>query len=402
MEIVQDSDAARPTRGSLTKRSGPVSAASAQVARARKALGFGLLLFAGLQLGTAVVLDHWRYDLRYPEFGHKLIRLRKQVTEHPQQPLLLVLGSSRTGVGLRPELLASCRAANGQRPLVFNFGLQAAGPVQELLCLNHLLDEGIRPAWVMIEVLPHALSGETPFAEPMLLRLGLRDLGRLTRFYPPPPDVVRRWCQAQAVPWSSCRLQFMTWYATEWVPWYSRTEQIWGALNAFGWGRIPFEASEADPNRCRRIEQDRQAQEPALRWFHFSPASDGALREMLTWCQSEGIPAGLFLMPEHSAFRSWYPPATWTEIAAYLARISREFHVPLIDARCWVKDTDFWDGHHLLVRGATVFTRRFRAEGLQPFLDGKLPISCPPAPGNSGQRPSGVGALAARGTGGIR
>jgi hypothetical protein len=399
MDTVQGGDAATPTRRWFTKGRGSVSAASAQVVRARKALVFGLVLFTGLQLGSAVVIEYWRPDLRYPEDGQKRKRLQR-LAKNPDRPLLLVLGSSRTGVGLRPELLTSCRAASGKRPLVFNFGLQGAGPVQELLCLKRVLDAGIRPTWALIEVLPYALPAEATCSEPMLLRLNRRDLDRLWRFSPPPPDAVWGWCLAQAFPWSSRRLQFMTEYAIAWVPGEYRTELGWANLDAFGWAGIPFETSEAD--RRRRIEKDRKSHEPSLRWFRLSPASDRALREMLTWCRSEGIPAGLILMPEHSAFRSWYPPATWTEIAAYLARISREFHVPLIDARFWVDDADFWDSHHLLVGGATVFTRRFQTEGLQPFLDGKLPIGCPPAPGNNGRRPSGVGALPAGGTGGVR
>jgi hypothetical protein len=42
--------------------------------------------------------------------------------------------------------------------------------------------------------------------------------------------------------------------------------------------------------------------------------------------------------------------------------------VPLIDARDWVDDDGFWDGHHMLPAGAAQFTHRFEREALQPLV----------------------------------
>ena len=70
-------------------------------------------------------------------------------------------------------------------------------------------------------------------------------------------------------------------------------------------------------------------------------------------------------------FRSWYPPAVRSEIDAYLAGLSREYAVPVIDAHAWVGDGVFADGHHLLPAGADAFTERFGRDALQPLLEGR-------------------------------
>jgi hypothetical protein len=127
-----------------------------------------------------------------------------------------------------------------------------------------------------------------------------------------------------------------------------------------------------DRGRRHRVELNREQFEVGLRQYHICPGPDCALRELLALCRTEGIPAGLIVMPESSEHRSWYPAAARAELAAYLDRLKREFHVPLIDARCWIADADFYDSHHLWPRGAATFTRRFQVEALEPFLQGKL------------------------------
>src|SRR5205085_10445164 len=76
-----------------------------------------------LHLGLVAAMEGPRPDLRDPEYGHKLSRLRARLAENPAaRPVVLLLGSSRVGVGVRPDRLDACRTASGG-PLVFNFAL---------------------------------------------------------------------------------------------------------------------------------------------------------------------------------------------------------------------------------------------------------------------------------------
>ena len=79
------------------------------------------------------------------------------------------------------------------------------------------------------------------------------------------------------------------------------------------------------------------------------------------------------LSPESSEFRGWYPEAARARIDSYCDELRRDYGVRVIDARSWVADEDFIDGHHALPRGAATFTHRLGRDVLQPLVAGKLP-----------------------------
>jgi hypothetical protein len=67
-------------------------------------------------------------------------------------------------------------------------------------------------------------------------------------------------------------------------------------------------------------------------------------------------------MPEASEFRNWYSPTALDRLSVYLTALRREYDVRLVDARRWIPDGCFYDGHHLLQQGAAAFTQRFGME----------------------------------------
>src|SRR5262249_44530192 len=109
--------------------------------------------------------------------------------------------------------------------------------------------------------------------------------------------------------------------------------------------------------------------------FGISPRSDQALRELLALCRRQQIGVVLVLMPEGSEFQSWYPSAALAEIDAYLVRLKREEQVPLVDARSWVPDNCFADGHHLMPRGANLYTDRLSREAIRPLIQGEVSLA---------------------------
>src|SRR5256885_15170486 len=110
------------------------------VRTSRRRLGWLLAGFALCQLLLAVLIDTGLPAVRDPEFDARLQRLRARQEETPGRPLVLVLGSSRTGYGLDARRLSEAEPDGGA--LVFNFGISGSGPLFQLISLRRLLDAG--------------------------------------------------------------------------------------------------------------------------------------------------------------------------------------------------------------------------------------------------------------------
>ena len=158
-----------------------------------------LAAFIGFQCLFSWIIDRWEPGLRDQEYGRKLSLLRAQVTEHPHRPLVLALGTSRTVYGLRPGAISSVNAQqvpSETEPLVFNFGVLGGGPFYELVYLNRLLDEGIVPTTVLIEVHPpllHDVPDLSFVLAPVVERCDARDLAVLRRFTASPIKLYAQW-----------------------------------------------------------------------------------------------------------------------------------------------------------------------------------------------------------------
>jgi hypothetical protein len=353
-------------------------------AQTRACLLWGLIFFAVAQGAMLIATQgHWPH-LRDPEFGYKLSLLRARRAEEPNRPLLVLLGSSRTGQGLRPGVLTDLRAPDGRIPFVFNFSQVGSGPLAELVTLHRLLDAGIRPDWLAIEILP-ALLGRTidacGDAGGGVSRVSWNDLQLLCRYIPDPNTLRHRWYKAQLWPWHTHRFSFMNHYASNCVPWRLRMDH-WKSLDPWGWSDIGLD-SQPLVLVPHALELARVTYQQELQNFHVAPMQDRALRDLLALCRQEGIPAVLYLMPEGSIYRSWYAPPTLACLDEYLTRLSRECGVPIVNARMWMPDKYFGDSHHLYRRGASLFTQRFGAEVLAYLVQGKqgsIPSLLTPVP----------------------
>jgi hypothetical protein len=328
-----------------------------------------LVGFAVLQAGLWLVIDRWRPDLRDPEFGTKQVLLREKMKQKPGHPLALVLGSSRVANGLCPDLLPSCTTPDGEA-VVFNYGITGAGPLGQLLTLRRLLADGIRPRWVVIEVLPALLP--LPYTTEKLVaieRQSWADLRTLWAYCAQPHRHAFAWLKSRVDPWYTYRFCMLSQYLSCWVPDRNQV-RIWNVFDPGGWLRNPHRTT---PEARKKYLLDAWVEHAApLHNFRIAEAPDRALRELLTLCRQEKLSTALLLTPESHGFQSLYAPGAHARLAAYLQDLSRTFEVPVIDARSWVADALFSDGHHLLPEGARCFTRRFGRDGLIPLLEGRL------------------------------
>lgn len=291
---------------------------------------------------------------RDPEYGHRLYRLRELRAAHPDRPLVVAVGSSRTQMGISP---ADMRFADESgSPLVFNFGQAGAGPVHQLLTVRRLLDAGVKPDYLLVEFFPGALVVDGPAEEVMRAwgpRLGLGDARRLEPSAADPNALYRRWAADRIAPWHTLRLPLMSHWRPRWLPWSRRVDFQWDLMDR--WGFTPYPHPTVSPDkRADGLRQAHDQYAAYLRDYRIGPASDRALRDLLGLARAEGIPVALYLMPESPAFRAWYSPATRAAVAGYLPALG----APVFDAADGFAEDEFADGHHLLPAGAARFSRR--------------------------------------------
>lgn len=323
-------------------------------AKPRATIGWGLLGFAGLQLALTACVDQCWPALRDAQYGRKLALLETACAEHPNRRLLLMLGSSRTAVGFRPDV--------ANRPAtVFNFGLPAAGPLKERQLLQALLDRGIRPDSLLIEIMPPLFNEAGPdrFCEENWLDvpgLAAADMFLLQTYFSHPPQMGLAWARSRLLPCYRLRRRLLTPLAPDWrTP--RPTALPTAEIDGFGWQRLacPILSEE---ERTRPLERARQTYAGAFRDFRLGAGPCRALNDLLDRCAGERIPVVLIWMPECTVFRGWYTAEAAAALEQFLAKARDRRAARFLDARAWIADEDFWDGHHLLPTGARQFTRR--------------------------------------------
>lgn len=341
--------------------------------RGRAAAGWTVVSFLAVQLAFGFVMDRVEPALRDPEYGRKLALLKEKLSQAPQKPLVLILGSSRSGVGLLPGKFRADELAESGT-LVFNFALTGSGPVRELMTLRRLLAEGIRPDKALIEVHPLLLHGDGGFGELAGLdasRLDWADLHLASRYLRRPALLRADWFRARLAPCFAQRFCLLHRFAPTWLAANSPLS-IWNHLDP--WGGLTIELPATSQSQFdERLATSLQEYAPAFDRYHITRTPDRALRDLLEICHAEGIDAALYLMPEEKRFAAAYPSEARAEIESYLASLAREYGCLLFDATQWCETADFCDGHHLLAAGAEHFSERFDAQVVQTLLALKSP-----------------------------
>jgi hypothetical protein len=338
------------------------------------ALAWALLFFAGLQFTLNSVVDRWWVSELYdPEFTVRHATLLARIAEHPERPLLLLLGSSRTEMGFLPERLPRLETSDGRTVLPFNFSHLAGGPAMNLMELRRLLKKGIHPEWLVIEIAPPLLADEKQqviidVAGPGELGLAKEYRGAWATYY--------RFGHNRLVPWYKHRMFVLKHTAPCLLPPEARLEIESVALGPLG-GDYGWQAkSNLQPEVIEfRQAVTRAGYVPVLENFEICPIVDRAMNDLLGLCRQVGIRAALLLTPEATEFRNWYSPESLRDIQDFCSCLSKRYQVPVVDARQWLGDQDFADYHHPLIRGAEAFTRRLGCEMLEPWVRGRLGLS---------------------------
>ena len=252
----------------------------------------------------------------------------------------------------------------GDSSAVFNFGIVGAGPVQERLALQRLLQNGIRPHTVVLEYWPPYLLDFAGEREEDRIDRHWLDGADVTTLHPyvrDPAGLHGDLVAARAVPAYSHRFVMWNLLAPVWLPYDKRQDFRWRAQSDSGW-LAPKACDVGWVARWERLRLSRQYYGPFLASPDLDRVGERAFDDLLNDYAQAGIAVILTWLPESSEFRSWYRPDVERIARAKFAALASRPHVRAIDARTWIADERLADGFHLDAQGAAEFTVKLTVE----------------------------------------
>lgn len=329
----------------------------------RKALAWFAAAFLGLNAAALLAMDVVWPELRDPEYGRRLNQLKARMAEHPDRPAVVVIGSSRAAMGVRPGAWEEVRPGSARDPLLFNMSLVGSGPLMELFCLRRLYTDGVKPGAVVFEYWPPFLREDGPYLEADRIdanRYYRSDRPFVREFGRNPDDVERQMRRARVNPLGENGYRWLGQAFPSWLPWTKRADVAWAGLDEWGWLPGIDETNPPEPTmRQARLAHCEAIYREQFEGYAVHPLADRGLREAVALARSNGARVAFVYLPESSEFRGWMPPAVVRVSRAHLDGLCRELDIPLIDARLWLADGFLVDGFHLSRLGAAEFTRRF-------------------------------------------
>jgi hypothetical protein len=306
--------------------------------RPRDTLVVLLLAFIGMHLALAIGAEI-SPNLRDPACADKLSKLKK--------PKLIQFGSSRTLLGFKPDEL--------DEPAM-NFGLPASGLFTSAVSLQRVLDCGVVPDVVVIELLPSMLMDSVEEQFLTMERLSTAELTFVKSLGF--DDTVTGYKQVQRMlaPWFALRTQLVGRVLPGWLPEENRHD--WGRkTDTYGWSTPPRQSIDT----YERAQREAKVQEEygnLLATLNPGERALNAARWIEHTCTERSIRLVFVLMPEGSNFRAMYGPDGEVRLQTWLKHLKP----PVIDARSWLADDEMYDGHHAFARGAEKYTRRLHRQ----------------------------------------
>jgi hypothetical protein len=327
-------------------------------------------MFVLATVGLAVAVETVRPQWRDPEYGYRRAAVRGWVHARPDRPLVLVFGSSRVEEGVSPGAMGLPEEPG--RPLVYNFGYRAAYPLGVWLHATRLLDDGVKPAAVVVVISAFELKRDGSTDEHLLgwggARLSGADLRRLVPYTKDPAALRRTLVAARANPWVAHREPLISDLCPRWWPDNLRGPHFaWLGMDRYGF--VPIEPEYVtDEVRSRAWDDVRAKHLPALNENPVGAVADRAVRDLVARCRAGGVAVALAWAPESPAYRALYTPAGRASADEYVRALTSELGLRVFPAPGHLDEEDFMDGIHLMRGGAEKYSRWLADNHLKPWL----------------------------------
>jgi hypothetical protein len=285
---------------------------------------------------------------------------RSRLADAGDEPVTVVfLGSSRTGGGVRPALVEeSVLAATGSKCLAQNLFVPTVGPFGQMVHWQRLLERGIRPDVLVLEICPAWYQFMDGVAPEMQTFSGDRmtwDEVQLVRSYGFPPRTEQDWRAANWNPWFGFRFQLLGMINPNWLP-KDVTRHERRSRTDLGW-KEPFFVVHEPWRFAEGIELNRPVLHDRMQDLRFDQPPARCFRDLIESCRAHGTVPAAFVTPEATPIRAWYRLDVEARLQKYLSDL-RDHNVIVADGRTWLPDVAFSDGHHVLRPWADEYTRR--------------------------------------------
>ena len=248
--------------------------------------------------------------------------------------------------------------------LAFNFSRNGGGPVYSRLAYERLCRQGLKPDWVVIELMPALLTARYErFFYTSITAAELSDLAR----YISRRRAVGFYAKLHILPGYKNRTGLLRAVAPSWVM-PGGPEDPEATIDALGGEGKRIRPSMPDAERRAEDARVSAGYAAILTNFQIDPGADRALRDLLSACRDNGTKAVIIRTPESTTFRAGYQPDALSTLDEYAGKLVRDFGVAVVDGRRWLRDEEFEDGHHPLLAGQRRFTDRLGREVLIPLV----------------------------------
>jgi hypothetical protein len=309
--------------------------------------------------------ENWELERTISE-RQKLKILHARLAEMSDRPLVLMLGSSRIDQAFQAGRLSGQPGPDGRPLLAFNLGVPTVGGMHEMMYLNDLLAEGVRPRLVLVEFVSthlvrsmRGLQSEEHFTVPAWI--SFRQLYFMQRYYTNRRRAWTEWFESRLTPWYGYR-----WWIHEHLQGLHSLperefDQSRRPIDPFGW-RLLRDLPNTPECQSIRWSFAYNMYAQTLKNFKMGAKPAQALLDLFDTCRREKIPVALVLPPVSKKFRELFCPEGQAEIDNYVAQLRSRYNLDIIDATEWLDFDDFDDGHHALLSGADKFTTRLIPE----------------------------------------
>lgn len=342
-----------------------------------------ILFFLGQTLGGLVLDTVWT-RVRNPFLHWHLDRLA--LLEEP--PTIVCLGSSRFGSQLdESELTRTVRELTGDATVrVFNASLPAGDPITSERTLDQLLEAGIRPRLVLLEVCPEVVGHRNDWLCIHLVRqLDWSDApsytGELIR-----TGHILRYLKARLLPLYQHRRRILEELEQEFAEAgreekdRSGTRRIDAAvpppkdLDTRPAGEVWAELvqqtiHDPDADLRQRSALGLRDVRRFLRRYRTGGNSARALERILERCRAEGIETVLVGVPVSEIHRAQYTPEIDALYRTYLDGLGARYGCRYADFRARVPDGLFMDNHHATPEGAVWISRLLAVDLVAPLWE---------------------------------